>query len=155
MKTLLLYHSKTGHTFEATKAIAEGIRLAGSNATIISVTSFEAETIHDYDGVIVASPCWAGSVTGSGIAKPLATFLANLPAGSFQGKRCGAISIHSTAGGGNTLKALGEILLEKGCTDYRPGPVAKAGVPFSLWRGPAVSTQDQEHYKEYGAQFVA
>ena len=43
----------------------------------------------------------------------------------------------------------------RGAKDYRPGPAAKAGVPFSLWKGPSVSSQDEERFKAYGAQFVA
>ena len=43
---------------------------------------------------------------------------------------------------------------QKGCEDYRPGPVARAGVPFSVWKGPSVGARDAEIFKAYGAEFV-
>lgn len=154
MKVLILYYSKTGHTLEAANATAEGIRSVGSEAKVVSVTEFNSDSFTQYDGVILGSPCLAGSVTGAGVAKPLVRVLDSLPAGSLDNKACGGISVYSTAGGSNTVKALGKILLRKGCKDYQPGPVAKAGVAFSLWKGPSVSPQDEKRFRAYGAQFV-
>ena len=70
-------------------------------------------------------------------------------------KLCGGISVHSGAGGENTVRHLGEILAQKGNTDYRLGPAARAGVPFSLWKGPSVSAQDEARFKAYGMAFVS
>lgn len=155
MRVLLLYHSKTGHTLEAANATAEGIRSAGSEADIVAVTDFKADTVAAYDGLILGSPCWAGSITGSGVARPIVKVVDALPAGCLEKKRCGCISVHSTTGGANTVKALCERLSRKGCKDCRPGPAARAGVPFSVWKGPSVSQPDEERFKAYGAQFVA
>ena len=155
MRILVLYHSKTGHTLEAANATAEGIRSAGSEATIVVAADFRAETVVEYDGLIVGSPCWAGSITHSGVARPLVRVVDALPAGCLEEKRCGGISVHSKTGGAHTVKALCERLARKGCKDYRPGPAAKAGVPFSVWKGPSVSPRDEERFKAYGAQFVA
>jgi len=155
MRILVLYHSKTGHTLEAANATAEGIRSAGSEATIVAATDFQAGTVAEYDGLILGSPCWVGSITHSGVAKPLIQVVDALPAGCLEKKRCGGISVHSQTGGAHTVKALCELLSRKGCKDYRPGPAAKAGVPFSVWKGPSVSSQDEERFKAYGAQFVA
>ena len=69
--------------------------------------------------------------------------------------RCGGLSVHSVTGGGHTVKALGKLLAKKGCTDFRPGPAVKAGVPFSPWKGRSVQSQDEERFKAYGAEFVA
>ena len=52
-----------------------------------------------------------------------------------------------------SVNRLRDLLSKKGCKDYRPGPVAKAGVPFSLWKGPSVGPQDEERFKAYGAEF--
>lgn len=155
MRILVLYYSKTGHTLEAANATAEGIRSAGAEATIVAVTDFKADTLVEYEGLIVGSPCWAGSITRAGVAKPLIHVVEALPAGCLETKRCGGISVHSRTGGAHTVNALCEILTRKGCKDYRPGPAAKAGVPFSVWRGPSVCPQDVERFKAYGAQFVA
>jgi len=154
MRILLLYHSKTGHILEAANATSEGIRSAGSEANVVAVTDFRADSLVQYDGLILGSPCWAGSITHSGVAKPLGRVVDMLPAGCLEQKRCGGISVHSKTGGTHTVKALGELLSRKGGKDYRPGPAARAGVPFSLWKGPSVSSQDEERFKAYGAQFV-
>ncbi len=155
MRVLVLYHSKTGHTLEAVKATAEGIRSTGSEAKVVDVNNFSAKDLLEYEGLIFGSPCWAGSVALSGVATPLSEILDALPEGALEKKRCGGISVHSKMGGTRTVNSLGELLSHKGCDDYRPGPVAKAGVPFSLWTGPSVSSQDEERFRAYGAQFVS
>lgn len=155
MKVLILYHSKTGHTLEAATATADGIRSAGSEVDLVTAKKFNADMIANYDGLIVGSPCWAGSITGSGVAKPIAKAMKSLPANSLEIKRCGSISVFAAKGGSNTIRALGELLSEKGCKDYKRGPTAKAGVPFSAWTGPAVTEEDEEDYKRYGSGFVA
>jgi flavorubredoxin len=155
MKVIILYHSKTGHTLEAATATAEGIRSAGSEASIVALRDFNIDTIQSCDGLILGSPCWAGSITGSGIAKPLVKVVNSMPDDCLAAKRCGGISVHSAVGGANTVKALGELLATKGGSDYRPGPAAKAGVPFSVWKGPSVCPQDEDSFKAYGAKFVA
>ena len=154
MKVLILYFSKTGHTLEAANATAEGIRVAGSDVDIIEVGDFEAAAIAEYDGLILASPCWAGSVTPWGVARPVIRALDVLQPESLKGMRCGGISVHSKVGGKTTVKDLGKLLSGKGCEDYRPGPAAKAGVAFSLWKGPSVVAKDEERFKAYGVEFV-
>ncbi|MBL7016031.1 MAG: hypothetical protein ISR84_00580 [Kiritimatiellales bacterium] len=155
MKILILYYSKTGHTLEAASATAEGIRSAGSEVDLIAVADFKADILARYDGLIAGSPCWAGSVTGAGVATPLLHPLRSLPADCLKGKRGGGIAVHCVTGGANTVNALNKLLCRKGCTDFRPGPAAKAGLPFSPWKGPSVSAQDEERFKAYGAEFVA
>jgi len=155
MKIMILYYSKTGHTLEAANAVAEGVRSAGSEADLVDVKSFDPMALARFDGLIIGSPCWAGSITGAGIATPLAHPLKSLPADCLKEKRVGGISVHSATGGANTVKALGKLLSRKGCVDYRPGPVAKAGLPFSPWKGPSVSARDEERFKTYGTEFIA
>ncbi len=155
MKILILYYSKTGHTLEAANATVEGIQSAGSEADLVVVNDFGAATVADYEGLIIGSPCWAGSITRGGVAKPVRKALDLLPQNGVKGKRCGGVSVHAGYGGKTTVGTLGRLVSEKGCEDYRPGPAAKAGVPFSLWKGPSVGTQDEERFKIYGAEFVA
>jgi len=154
MRTMVLYYSKTGHTLEAVNAIAEGIRSAGAEVDLVTVSDFRPAALADYDALIVGSPCWAGSVTSGGLAKAVRRALNSLPADCLKGKRCGGISVHATKGGETTVRTLGRLLSQKGCQDYRPGPVAKAGVPFSLWKGPSVGPQDEELLKAFGTGFV-
>jgi multimeric flavodoxin WrbA len=155
MKVLVLYFTKTGHTLEAANATAEGIRSAGAEVNLVTANDFDAAQLAGYDALIVASPCWAGSVGRPVLAPSIDRALAALDSDAVQSKRCGGISVHSGIGGENTIQRIGEILTERGCTDYRPGPAARAGVPFSLWKGPSVSPQDEALFKEYGSAFVA
>ncbi len=154
MRIMVLYYSKTGHTLEAAKATAEGIRSAGSKADLVAVNDFGAAAVADYDGLILGSPCWAGCVTPRGVAKPVLQALDSLPPDCLKGKRCGGISVHSKMGGKTTVGTLGRLLFRKGCDDYRPGPAARAGIPFSLWKGPSVGARDEGRFKAYGAEFV-
>lgn len=155
MKVLIVYYTKTGHTLEAVNATAEGIRSAGSEVDIVSVKEFNEASLENYDAVIIASPCWKGSIVKSnGIADPMKKVLNKLKSDAMKGKRCGGISVHSGAGAENTIRNIGSILMKKGCTDYRQGPYASAGVPFSLWKGPSIKPEDIQKFKDFGAEFV-
>lgn len=154
MNVLLVYFTKTGHTLEAANATAEGIRSAGSEVDLVAADHFDAAALTAYDALIVASPCWAGSVGRPMFAKPIDRALNALASDAVQGKRCGGISVHSGMGAENTVSAIGNLLAQKGCTDYRPGPVARAGVPFSVWVGPAVDSKDKARFSAFGAAFV-
>ena len=155
MQVLILYFTKTGHTLEAANATAEGIRTSGSEADLVTAQEFDSAQLASYDALIVASPCWAGSAGRSILPKPIERALRALAADALSEKLCGGISVHSGIGGKNTVQRLGEVLTQKGCTDYRPGPVARAGVPMSIWKGPSVSPEDEAHFKAYGTTFVA
>ena len=154
MKVLILYFTKTGHTLEAANATAEGIRSAGSEADLIAAQDFDPAQLAGYEALIVASPCWAGSTGRLLLPKPLDRALTALATDALREKRCGVISVHAGIGGENTIQRLGERLVQKGCTDYRPGPAARAGTPFSLWKGPSVKPEDEARFKAYGAAFV-
>lgn len=155
MRVLVLYYTKTGHTLEAAEATAKGIRTAGSEADLVSVDAFDAARLSDYDAFVVGCPCWAG-ITGHAILPPpMDRTLNALPAGILAGKRCGGVSVHSGTGAENTVRYIGEILVQKGCEDFRPGPVARAGVPFSLWVGPPVGPEDEAQFRAYGTAFVS
>ena len=154
MKVLILYFTKTGHTLEAANATAEGIRETGTEVDLIAVREFDSDQLTGYDALIVASPCWAGSAGIPRLPKPLVRTITSLSAESLLDIKCGGISVHSGLGGENTVERIGEILAQRGCTDFRSGPVARAGVPFSVWKGPSVSPQDEERFKAYGKAFV-
>ena len=154
MNVLIAYYTKTGHTLEAATAVAEGIRAAGGVAELVSFKTLDAAAVGRFDGVIVASPCWSGSVTRSGVPKRVARALRALPADALKGKRCGGISVHSATGGKTTVRALGTLLGAKGADGYIPGPVAKAWSPLSLWTGPVVGPEDAERFRAYGAAFA-
>ena len=152
MNALLLYYTKTGHTLEAAHAIVQGIESAGGSATLVSAKDFTPQTIHQYDVLIVGSPCWGGSIAG-GISTPIADAM-NKITNEVKGKLCAGFSVHAGYGGESTVKSIGERLKAKGCADYVAGPVAKAGVAFSLWVGSAVKPEDLTRYRAFGEDLV-
>ena len=124
MNVLVLYYTRTGHTLEAARAAAEGIRSAGSEADLVASGDFDAAALTTCDALIVASPCWAGSFGRPMFAPSISRALRALASDALQGKRCAGIAVHAAYGAENTVKAIGDLLAEKGCADYRPGPVA-------------------------------
>ena len=152
MNALLLYHTKTGHTLEAANAIVQGIQSAGGSVTLVLAKDFTPQTINQYDVLIVGSPCWGGSIA-NGIATPIADAI-NKIKNEVTGKLCAGFSVNAGYGGQSTVQSLGERLKAKGCADYVAGPVAKAGVPFSLWVGSAVKPEDLARYRAFGEDLV-
>jgi len=154
MKIAILYYSKSGHTLNAAKAIAEGIKSQGSDVDIINVNNLEPPILKIYDGVIFGSPCWAGSISKNGIASPVKKALKKLPDNALKGKLAGGYSIHAGKGGNTTLKSLEQIINTKGCKDFIAGPVGKAGTPFSIGKGPSLSKEDLTLFTNYGKTFA-
>ncbi|SET37142.1 flavodoxin [Paenibacillus sp. NFR01] len=58
MKVLVAYASLTGNTEEMAELIAEGVRDAGSEAVLKSVTDLSAVEINDYEGVLLGAYTW-------------------------------------------------------------------------------------------------
>jgi menaquinone-dependent protoporphyrinogen IX oxidase len=154
MKVLILYHTKTGHTLEAVTAVAEGIRVAGSEVDLVEAKGFDTAQLTNYGALIVGSPSWWGSVV-RGIATPIQKALDGLGSDALRGKRCGAISVGAFAGADKTVTNIGAILAAKGCAEFKPGPTARAGVPLSLVKGPSASAQAVERFKSFGAELVS
>ena len=154
MKALVLYYSKTGHTLEAVNSMAEGLKSAGVEVTVVSTADFKNSMIDDCDAFIVGSPCWAGVVAKDGASKPVVKVLQGLPEGCLRNKKCGGIAVHSFAGGKNTLSHIRSLLNNKGCEHYKEGPLGKAGTPASVTKGKALSAPDKERFKAFGAGFI-
>jgi len=152
MNALIMYHSKTGHTLEAANAIAEGIRSAGGSATIVPAKNFIPSAINQYDAFIVGSPCWGGSIA-DGVATPVSNAIKSITI-EVKDKFCAGFSVNAGYGGHSTVRSIGKRLREKGCGKYVEGPVAKAGAPLSLWKGPAVKSEDLARYKAFGEDLV-
>lgn len=153
MKALILYHTKTGHTLEAANAVAEGIDEAGGQPTLVSVKGFVPAAIAGYDVFVAGSPCWAGGVGREGIAGPVKKALDSID-NEVLGTLCAGFSVNAGGGGENTVKSIGALLNRKGCKRYYSGPVGKAGVPLSLWKGPSLKEADLERFRAFGAELV-
>jgi flavodoxin len=152
MNALLLYHSRTGHTLEAANAIVQGIQAAGGSATLVTAKDFTPQMIHQYDVLIVGSPCWGGSIA-NGISTPISGAIKTITT-EVTDKLCAGFSVNAGFGGKSTVKSMGERLKAKGCADYVEGPVAKAGAPLSMWIGPAVKPEDLDRYRAFGKDLV-
>ncbi len=152
MNALIMYHSKTGHTLEAANAIAEGIRSAGGSATIVPAKNFIPTLINQYDVFIVGSPCWGGSIA-DGVATPVSHAIKSITV-EVKNKLCAGFSVNAGYGGQSTVRSIGKRLQEKGCAKYVEGPVAKAGAPLSLWKGPAIKPADLDRYRAFGEELV-
>jgi hypothetical protein len=57
-------------------------------------------------------------------------------------------------GGESAVRNIGDILRNKGCETFFPGPAARAGTPFSVWVGPAVRPEDEARFRAYGGEFA-
>jgi len=147
-----VYYTKTGHTKQAGEDIAAGLRGGGVQVELRPPAEVSAEELASYDLMVVGSPCHAGSVRVlfSGIAGPVSDWLGSLPRDAFSGKPVAAYSVHSFLGGQATVKNLERLLSDMGGWVLAPGPVVKAGVPFSLWRGPDASPEDRERLRKFG-----
>ncbi|HPL66840.1 MAG TPA: flavodoxin domain-containing protein [Smithellaceae bacterium] len=152
MKALLLYHTKTGHTLKAANAVARGIQSVKGGVTLVVAKDFIPQTICEYDVFIVGSPCWGGSMS-HGISTPIAKAIKKITT-ELSGKLCAGFAVNGAKGGENTVRALGERLKAKGCSEYLEGPVSKAGAPFSLWVGPAVTSEDLARCQVFGENLV-
>ncbi|HIH36758.1 MAG TPA: flavodoxin family protein [Methanocellales archaeon] len=62
MKILVTYYSKTGHTEELAKAVAEGVKDTGGVAVLKKVSEVDVEELPTYDGIIIGSPVYFGNM---------------------------------------------------------------------------------------------
>lgn len=67
IKVIIAYHSGYGHTQKVADAIAEGVKLAGANVSLISVdkiTDADWTNLNAADAIIFGSPTYMGGVSG-------------------------------------------------------------------------------------------
>ncbi|MCX5868055.1 MAG: flavodoxin domain-containing protein [Proteobacteria bacterium] len=158
MKTLIIYYSKTGHTLDAARDIAEGMKENQVIPEIRNYIEMKYRDLGNYDLILVGSPCHAGSTAPlrSGIARPLERFLKSIPRNFLQGKKAAAFSVNAGLGAGNTVRSLEKLLKRAGAlVVYSPGPAVKAGAPLSLWRGPDYNSRDREKLRSFGKQVAS
>ena len=73
MKVLIVYETKFGNTKKAAETIAEIIKEAGNEVTVVKVDAVEMDTIKDYKAIVVGSPTYASSQ-----AKSIKNFISSL-----------------------------------------------------------------------------
>jgi len=61
MKVLIVYETKYGNTKNVAETIAEVIKEAGNEVTVVKVDAVEMDSIKDYGAIVIGSPTYASS----------------------------------------------------------------------------------------------
>lgn len=128
-KIVIIYHTRTGTTKAMAEIIHKEIKNNDFEADIFPVESIKAKQLLDYDGIIIGSPTYYGTLAG-----PIKQFLDDSVAfhGKLDGKIGMAFSSSANIAGGNetTILSILEALLIHGMViqgDFKGdhyGPVA-------------------------------
>jgi NAD(P)H dehydrogenase (quinone) len=103
-KIVVIYYSRTGNTKKMSEMIAEGARIEGEiQVDVFDVEDFSVEKVLEYDGIIVGSPTYYGSM-----AYQIKKFFDETVVfhGKLSGKVGGAFSSAANIGGGNETTIL-------------------------------------------------
>ncbi len=149
MKALVIYYSKTGHTFQAANDIGKGLAESGVDVTVRPAVEVGASDIAGFDVLLVGSPTY-GSTMYRAPAKVVDRVLDSLKPSGLSGKYAGAFSAMAAFGGEKVVEAMEGKLSALGATVVVGGPAVKAGAPLSLWVGPNAGAADVEACVEFG-----
>ena len=149
MKVLIVYYSRGGTTKKMANLIAEEIKTSGAIVDVVSVSDIEAERLLEYEGIIVGSPTYYGT-----LAAQIKELFDQSVAfhGKLDGKAGGAFSSAANVAGGNetTILSILEAMLIHG--------MIIQGDPKGDHYGPvALATIDQrcdDNCKRYAQRFV-
>lgn len=147
-KALVVYHTKTGHTAEAAEAVARGLESRRVAATVKRVSEVDPAEVADYSLIAVGSPTRAAKP-----ARVMKKFLRGLDRKALKGKTATTFSAYAGFRGKATLRRMKK-LLKKKKAKVVPGVAVKAGVPFSLWKGPDASEKDIRRLEGLGAKLA-
>ena len=151
MRALIVYHTNTGHTRRAAEDISEGLRSEGLDVNIQAAGEMAAWDVADQSVIIVGSPCHAGSLAiRAGVSGPIRSVLKRLEPSTLRGKVAGAFSVNCAYGGQRTVHAIEDRLRAAGAKVPQQGVVVRAGVPFSLFKGPMASEESRERLQGFG-----
>lgn len=112
-KVLVIFYSRTGNTERMARFVAEGIESGGVGAVVKSVEQTEAAELLDYDGIVIGSPTYYGTMAWE-IKKLLDETVSHH--GKLDGKVGAAFSSAANIGGGNetTILSILEAMLIHG-----------------------------------------
>ncbi len=113
MIAAVIYYSRSGTTKKMAEIIQEEVKKNGINADIFSVADFKAEQLLNYDGIIIGSPTYYGTLSAE-IKKLLDESVSFH--GKLDGKVGGAFSSAANIAGGNetTILSILEAMLIHG-----------------------------------------
>jgi len=129
MKVVVIYYSQTGTTKKMAEIIADEIKINGVDVDLVSVTDIKASKLLEYEGIIVGSPTYYGT-----LAAQIKELFDKSVAfhGQLDGKAGAAFSSAANLAGGNetTILSILEAMLIHGMViqgDFKGdhyGPVA-------------------------------
>ncbi len=102
-KVLVVYYSRSGNTKKMAELVAKGAREAGAEVTVQDVTRTKADELIEYDGIIIGTPVYYGSMAAE--LKKLIDDSVRFH-GRFEGKVGAAFSSSANIGGGNETAIL-------------------------------------------------
>lgn len=103
MKILVVYYSQTGNTKKMAEIVAEGVKSVGIDAEVIDVEKVKAKELLKFDGIIIGSPTYYGSMAYQ--IKQLLDESVEFH-GDLSGKVGAAFSSSANIGGGNETTIL-------------------------------------------------
>jgi len=103
VRMLIAYYSRSGNTKKMAELIAEGVREQGVKVILKEVKDVAAKDLAEYDGLIIGSPAYYGSMAGP--VKQLLDESACLH-GKLDGKVGGAFCSSANIAGGNETTIL-------------------------------------------------
>lgn len=113
MKVLIVYYSRGGTTKRMAEIIGQGIKAENIDCDILPVAEVETQSLLDYDGIIIGSPTYYGT-----LAAPLKELIDKSVVlhRKLDGKVGGAFSSAANLAGGNetTILSILESLLIHG-----------------------------------------
>ncbi len=142
---LVTYFSKTGHTKAMAQYIAEAAgEVEGAHVTLLPVADVGADDLLDYDGIIMGSPVYYGT-----IAAPLKALIDESVKhhGELEGKVGGAFSSSGAIGGGTETTVLDII-----ATQLVHGMIVK-GMPRGPHYGPMCQAEPDEQARRCCADY--
>jgi NAD(P)H dehydrogenase (quinone) len=102
-KALVIYYTQSGNTKKMAESVAEGIQKAGVEAVVKDVLDVKADELLKYDGIIIGSPTYYGSMSAQ--IKQLLDSSVKFH-GKLDGKVGAAFASSANIGGGNETTIL-------------------------------------------------
>lgn len=102
-KVIIIYYSRGGNTKKMAKLVEEGVKSGKADVVVKDVSSVKADELLDYDGIIIGSPTYYGSMA-AGIKQLLDESVKFH--GRLEGKVGAAFSSAANIGGGNETTIL-------------------------------------------------
>ncbi|MEA3560946.1 MAG: NAD(P)H-dependent oxidoreductase [Candidatus Omnitrophota bacterium] len=112
-KILIVYYSRSGNTRKMASFVESGVKAENVEVTLKDVVKTKAEELLDYDGIIIGSPTYYGSMAAE--VKELFDDSVSFH-GKLEGKAGAAFSSAANIGGGNetTITAILNAMIVQG-----------------------------------------